>query len=102
MALSIGNISNANKLKRISAGFVGRTWTPRESVRGWTSVASSSDGTKLVAFVNGGQIYTSIDSGVNWTPRDSNRNWISAASSSDGGKLVAGVEFGQIYTSTYI
>ena len=103
MALSIGNTSNANKRKRISAGFVGRTWTPRESSRIWFSVASSADGTKLVAVVNGGQIYTSTDSGVSWTPRESNRDWISVASSADGGKLVAVAGFdGQIYTSTYM
>ena len=75
-------------------------WTPRESNRNWFSVASSSDGTKLVAVVAAGQIYTSTDSGVNWTPRDSVRNWSSVASSSDGTKLVAVVNGGQIYTST--
>ncbi len=38
----------------------GETWTPRESNRNWAAVASSADGSKLVAVViNGGQIYTS-------------------------------------------
>jgi photosystem II stability/assembly factor-like uncharacterized protein len=66
------------------------------------SVASSSDGTKLVAVALGGQIYTSADSGVSWTARetDSSRYWQSVASSSDGTKLVAVVELGYIYTST--
>ena len=78
-------------------------WTPRDSNRNWISVASSSDGTKLVAVAaSGGQIYTSTDSGVNWTARESSRDWRSVASSSDGGKLVAVVSGGQIYTSTYI
>jgi hypothetical protein len=36
------------------------TWTPRENNRKWTSVASSSDGSKLVAAAYEGQIYTSI------------------------------------------
>ena len=67
--------------------------------RSWRSVASSSDGSKLVAVVQGGQIYTSADSGLNWTARDSARNWNSVASSSDGSKLVAVVSSGQIYTS---
>ena len=35
-------------------------WTPRESVRSWYSVASSSDGTKLVAVDSNGQIYTGV------------------------------------------
>lgn len=37
-------------------------WIPR----GWTSITSSSDGTKLAAVEYGGQIYTSTDSGVTW------------------------------------
>jgi hypothetical protein len=66
-------------------------------------VASSADGTKLVAVAGlftTGQIYTSTDSGLTWTPRDSIRRWCGVASSADGTKLVS-VEFGgQIYTST--
>ena len=81
-------------------GNIGAVWTARDSVRGWYSVASSSDGSKLVAVVYGGQIYTSIDSEVTWTVRDAVRGWVSVASSSDGTKLVAGVSGGQIYTST--
>jgi len=61
-------------------------------------VASSSDGTKLIAAVVGGQLYTSVDSGATWLPSESNRNWISVASSSDGNKLVAAVHGGRIYT----
>ena len=63
-------------------------------------MASSADGSKLVAVELGGQIYTSADSGQNWTPRESNRPWRSVASSADGSKLVAVVNGGQIYTST--
>ena len=38
--------------------------------RDWGSIASSADGTKLVAAVGGpgGHIYTSTNSGVTWTP----------------------------------
>ena len=36
----------------------GVSWFARELARNWTSVASSADGTKLVAGVSGGQIYT--------------------------------------------
>jgi len=79
---------------------VGVTWTPRDSSRYWGAVASSADGSKLVAGVQSGQIYTSTDSGVTWTPRDSSRLWQAMASSADGSKLVACVQSGQIYTST--
>jgi hypothetical protein len=83
-------------------------WRARESNRNWQSVASSADGTKLVAAVfiddssggAGGRMYTSTDSGATWTPRDTNRWWWSVASAADGTKLVAVVQSGQIYTST--
>lgn len=77
-------------------------WTPRDSDRPWRSVASSADGSKLVA-VGGfpaSEIYTSTDFGANWTERETARNWTSVASSSDGNKLVAVVGDGQLYTST--
>ena len=86
-------IDNLDNLKLIN-------WTPRESNREWTSVASSADGTKHVAVVFGGQIYTLTDAGVTWIARESNRNWYGVASSADGTKLVAVVQSGQIYTST--
>lgn len=75
-------------------------WTARESNRSWESVASSADGTKLVAVVAGDFIYTSTDSGVTWIPRDSPRPWKAVASSADGTKLVAAANPGFIYTST--
>jgi hypothetical protein len=78
---------------------------PRGYVGHWTSITSSSDGTKLAAVVTGGQIYTSTDSGITWTVSSSSPTeyWGSITSSSDGTKLAAGVTGGyggQIYTST--
>ncbi len=81
-----------------SAAFNG-PWLPRESLREWRALASSADGSKLVAVVQNGLIYTSTDSGVSWTPRESSRTWLAAASSADGSKLAAVVLGGQIYTS---
>ena len=78
----------------------GVTWAPRDNAQQWYSVASSSDGTKLVAVVKDGQIYTSTDSGGTWSPRDTNRGWYAVASSADGSKLIAVVYGGQIYTSS--
>src|SRR6185295_2716107 len=70
-------------------GMPGADWTVHESNQAWFSVASSADGSKLVATVGGGQIYTSTDSGVTWIARESLRQWYSVASSADGSKLVA-------------
>ena len=36
-------------------GLVGTTWTPRANTLNWRCVASSADGTKLVAGADGGQ-----------------------------------------------
>jgi len=81
------------------------TWTQQTSAgsRYWFSIASSADGTKLAAVVNGEYIYTSINSGASWTQQTSagSRNWNSIASSADGTKLAAVAAFGgYIYTST--
>ena len=76
-----------------------------------SSLASSADGTKLVAAVgqlgsNVGPIYASTNSGITWTLTGAPTNyWISVASSADGSKLVAatyppGERTGLIYTST--
>jgi hypothetical protein len=69
------------------------TWTQQtgSGQHNWYSVASSSDGTKLAAVVNGGYIYTSTNGGVTWTEQTGSgqHGWFSIASSSDGTKLAA-------------
>jgi hypothetical protein len=110
---------SSNGMKLISAGYPsggsiytstnwGASWIQRTNapVTFWQSVASSSDGTKLVAANQNGAynsfIYTSTDSGVTWTapgwPWDS---WQSVACSADGTKLVAlsWGSYGRIYYS---
>ena len=65
-------------------------------------MASSADGTHLVAVVYDGGIYTSADSGVTRTEQTSapvSVYWLSVASSLDGTHLVAVVDGGGIYTS---
>ena len=70
--------------------------------RNWQDLASSANGTKLIAGVYGGYLYTSTDSGVTWTQQTAagSRSWQSLASSADGTKLIAGVYGGYLYTST--
>ncbi len=81
----------------------GATWIQQSSAaRFWFSVASSANGSNLVAVVAGGTgagIYT--NSGNTWTATSApSKTWVSVASSADGIKLAA-VESGtgQIYTS---
>jgi hypothetical protein len=45
----------------------GVTWTARENSRNWVSVASSADGSKLVAAEFGGQIYVSVPGSTSGT-----------------------------------
>ena len=80
-------------------GRIGESWIARESNRSWASLASSANGTRLIAAHQNGQLYTSTDSGLSWTARESIREWYSVASSADGTRLVA-AGVGQIYTST--
>jgi hypothetical protein len=92
----------------------GVTVTPTTApINNWLSVASSADGTKLVAAATTGTqglIYASTNSGLTWTltSAPTNNNWVTVASSADGSKLVAasGAAFvpdhiyGGVYTST--
>ena len=66
----------------------------------WSSVASSSDGSKLVAAAD--YIYTSTNYGMTWVQQTNAGSgwWNSVASSSDGSKLVAGTYGDYIYTSS--
>lgn len=83
----------------------GATWTRRDSAGNgyWQAVASSADGTRLVASAD--NIYTSADSGSTWRKRTGagEGGWPSLASSSDGTRIVAAAlgwcYNGYIYTS---
>ncbi len=77
-----------------------QTWTQTSApLAAWRCIASSSDGTKLVAVTaRGGQppasgaspgIYLSTDSGTSWTYSTNVPLCACVASSSDGGRLVA-------------
>jgi hypothetical protein len=80
------------------------TWISRSPGAALSCVASSADGTKLVAgavFEDqfAFQMYTSTNSGVNWTARTPSAHWLSVASSADGSTLVAGSLEEGIYVS---
>jgi hypothetical protein len=63
------------------------------------AVASSSDGTKLVAAQNFGGVYVSSNSGKNWTLTSApGSGWKSLSSSSDGTKIVGANSAGEVYT----
>jgi hypothetical protein len=84
------------------AATTGLSWIQQTNsgVHDWTGLASSSDGTKLVA-VSQGYAYVSSNSGVTWTNEGSFLDWSSVASSTDGSHLIAtvGTTSGNIYLS---
>lgn len=77
-------------------------WTPTSAPStNWVSVASSADGTRLVAAVSGGPIFTSTNSGMSWIPTSAPAtNWNTVASSADGTVLVAAEYNYGIWVST--
>jgi sugar lactone lactonase YvrE len=81
------------------------TWTqaggPQSYWVSWVSVASSADGTRLLA-ANGSAIYASTNGGATWAAANApSANCWFVASSADGRKLaVAGYYSGSIFAST--
>jgi len=87
-----------------------QTWTQTSApITNWTAIASSADGTKLVAVASGGSwgptdsggIWVSTNSGGTWTQTSApGAGWVLVASSADGNKLVAFGTLRSFYTST--
>ena len=59
-------------------------FTQRNGPKAWIGVASSADGTRLLAAETLGNLYTSDDAGLTWTAREPVRGWAYVASSADG------------------
>ncbi len=108
MAATVGNINTTS-----DNGYIwystdsGASWGTQSSSSGskqWVSIASSANGTNLIAAVYNGYLYVSSDAGKTWSSAGSsglgNLYWTSVASSANGSNLVAVANGGQIYTST--
>lgn len=111
--LSSGNVSNANKEKRIYAGVVGRDWTQSEdTIIIPLDISCQDDGSSVFLNANGTKaIYRSKNYGKNWsavtTPYIYSRPQVSA----DGNKIITadwgtsfigvnGTSQGRIWVST--
>ena len=86
------------------SGDSGVTWTKRDPAGGgrkWNAIASSSDGTKIVAATEGNGIYRSANRGSTWSLLSGAGSWVftSIASSSDGTTIAATVQSGNIWVS---
>ena len=87
------------------SGYANSYWTAEASANVWVSIASSSDGNKLVAAADNAGIYNSANSGLTWVKgTGSPAGADGVASSADGSKLVAVFNNsglgGGIFTST--
>src|SRR6266705_1405471 len=89
MSIQFGAIVTTMMCVRATA----QTWTPTTAPASlWASVASSADGTKLVAVASGyyvhnlsGPIYPSFNSGATWTQTSAPLGpWKGVSSSADG------------------
>jgi hypothetical protein len=85
----------------------GAMWTTTHApINTWSLVASSADGTRLVAaastYGGDGSIYVSTDSGATWSQTSAPRNpWYSVALSADGTRIAAvSANGGPLYFST--
>ena len=72
-----------------------QTWTLTSApITNWSCVASSADGSRLVAAVNSGFIYTSTNSGVTWAQTSApSELWGSIACSAWGTQFYAGIPY---------
>jgi hypothetical protein len=77
----------------------GATWSAHGPGENWTSVATSTQGTRLAAVGTMTQIYLSVDSGTTWVPSGPTANWTSISCSGDGIELAAATSAGVVYYS---
>ena len=78
----------------------GQVWTSTNIFNNWTSIAMTSDGSKIAAAGNLGGIYTSLNSGASWANGGSPAfGQPVLATSTNGNNLVAAFFNGQIFTS---
>jgi len=70
----------------------------------WQTTAMSSDGSRIIAGIEGGRLYISTDSGETWdetTPEgNASKSWYTSAMNGDGSKIIAGVWGGWLHIST--
>jgi hypothetical protein len=78
-------------LLMVATSAFAQTWTQTSApITNWSSIACSADGSKLVAVIKGGPIYTSKDAGATWMATSApSTNWTAVACSADGMKIVA-------------
>ena len=81
----------------LNGGGIGTAWSVHGPSISWHALASSADGTRLVAAAD--TLYTSSDSGVTWTSRETSRQWTAVASSADGMRMIAGAFSNTLYIS---
>lgn len=87
-SIALGQLDVASA-QRFDLTTVADNWTQASLPwQNWRSVASSSDGQRLVAAPYNGTIVRSSDAGVTWSSTGMNGNWTAVASSEEGSVVV--------------
>lgn len=96
VAQNAGQTILVGNLLKITGG----AWraVPASSLQ-WRAAAASGDGSKLVAVVNPGLVYTSVNFGGTWGNTSPSLNWTAAAASGNGAVLLTAASPGNLYTS---
>lgn len=112
-AADVAASADCNELVAVTGGSSGSIYLYNYSANNWvqpagaptgnfTAVASSADGTRMVAVTSNsvsGTIYVSTNSGANWTATASGQKWVSVATSADGTKMLAAAYGNYLYLS---
>ena len=104
---AVASSPDGNKLFAVNTGIwestnSGISWMSNNApiLGGYSAIASSADGTIILAAIGGGGIYSSTDSGATWASNGvPSEPWAAIASSASGSRVVA-VCYGGIYSST--
>jgi hypothetical protein len=100
----VGTSWDGSKLVSGSSSFLytssngGTNWTQRQA-GSFNNLASSYDGTRLIASGFAAYIYCSTNAGTNWVLRESNRFWDDCTISTNGAIMAAVVNGGKVYFS---
>ncbi|MBF0504004.1 MAG: hypothetical protein HQL14_02760 [Candidatus Omnitrophica bacterium] len=106
--LIVGEYSNSggNRGRLFFSADGGATWNETQpagvSEQNWTFVTVSNDGSRYMAGIYGGLLYTGVLSGgiISWTSSGLNGLWEFGASSGDASHLFAGALIGRLYLGT--
>ncbi len=83
----------------VSSDF-GVTWSSKNSIRNWSALAMSSDGSRITVGEYNGPLYISSDFGNTWVTAGANKQWMGLSMSADGRYQTASLYSDNLYVSS--